>query len=66
MAGMADDDMICNFNLHQLAGPDQIAGDFDIGFARRRVPARVIVLCGPRSYVPQVAFAPENKAVCSC
>ena len=35
--------MIRNFNFHQLAGPDQIAGDFDVRFARCRVAARMVV-----------------------
>lgn len=28
---MANDHVIKNFDLHQLAGSDEIAGDFDVG-----------------------------------
>jgi len=38
VALMADYDVIHNFDLHQLAGADQIAGDFDVGLRWRRVP----------------------------
>jgi len=40
---ISHDDMIRDFNFHQLAGPDQIAGHFDVRHARRRVAARVIM-----------------------
>jgi len=32
-----------NVNLQELAGPDEIAGDFDVGFGGRGIPAGMVV-----------------------
>ena len=47
----ADDDVVQDLNLQELAGPDQIPRHLDVRLARRRIPARVIVLCEASSYV---------------
>src|SRR5262249_7442970 len=39
----ADDDVVKDFNLEQLAGADEIAGDFDVGFAGSGVAAGMVV-----------------------
>ena len=43
--------MIQHFDFQQLAGPDQVAGDFDVGFARGRIPAGMVVLWDAGTYV---------------
>ncbi len=43
MAGVADHYMVEHFDFQKLASADEVAGNLDVGFARRRIPARVIV-----------------------
>ena len=40
---MSHDDVIQDFDLEQLTGPDEVASHFDIGVARLRFAARVVV-----------------------
>lgn len=40
---MAEDDVIENFDFHQLPGPNEVSGDFDVGLGRAGFTARVIV-----------------------
>lgn len=49
--GMADDDMVGQFDLENLAGSDEFAGDGDVGGARRVVSRWVTVLCVAPNYV---------------
>jgi hypothetical protein len=39
----ADYHMVNHFNLQKLASADEVAGHFDVGFARGRVPAGVLM-----------------------
>ncbi len=55
MIGISHDDMVENFNLKQLACSDEVAGDFDVRFRRRRFPARMIMLCEAPIYVTHMA-----------
>ena len=63
--------MIEKFNLQKLAGADEIAGHFDVGFARGGVAGGVIVLCDAPVYVQSgvpgadVPASPWKKGV-SC
>lgn len=50
-AGAADDDVIEQFHLEQLSGPDEIARGADVRLAGRWVAAGMAVLCGAPSYV---------------
>ena len=43
--------MVHHFDLQDLTRPDQIPRHFDVRLARRRVTARMIVLCNAPSYV---------------
>ena len=43
MAGVANNYVVEHFNLEELASADEVAGNFDVGFARGRVAARMIV-----------------------
>ena len=43
--------MVHHFDLQDLTSPDQIPRHFDVRLARRRVTARMIVLCNAPSYV---------------
>lgn len=43
MLGRRDDDVIEHFDLEQLARSNQVARHFDVRFAGRRVPRRMIV-----------------------
>ena len=43
MVGVSDDDVIEDFDLQKLASADEVAGDLDVGFARRGVSAGVVV-----------------------
>ncbi len=43
--------MIEHLDLENLAGANQIPGHLDVGLARRRVPAGMIVLCVAKVYV---------------
>ena len=38
-----NDDVIQDFNVEQLPGPDQVPGDFDVRIAGRSFAARVVV-----------------------
>ena len=46
-----DNDVVENFNLEQLPGPDQVAGDLYVGLGRFGLAARVTMLCGAPVYV---------------
>src|ERR1017187_5262846 len=41
MVGIADDDVVEDFDFEKLAGSDEIAGDFDVRFRWSGVTARV-------------------------
>ena len=43
--------MVHHFDLQDLTSPDQIPRHCDVRLARRRVTARMIVLCNAPSYV---------------
>ena len=43
MAGVANDYVVEDFDFQKLASADEVAGDFDVGFARRGFAARVVV-----------------------
>ena len=43
MAGVADDYMVEDFDFQKLASADEVAGNFDVGLARRGFSARVVV-----------------------
>ena len=43
MVGIADDDVVEDFDFEKLAGSNEIAGDFDVCFGRRWLTARMIV-----------------------
>ena len=66
---IADDDVVEDFDLHHLAGADQIAGDFDVSFRWRGISGRVIVLCDAPVYVESVVggttlpAGPKGKGV---
>ena len=43
MAGVADDYVVEHFDFQKLASADEVAGNLDVGFARGRIAARMIV-----------------------
>jgi len=43
--------MVEDFNLEELAGADEIAGDADVRLGRGRFAARMVVLCEAPTYV---------------
>ena len=43
MAGVADHYVVEHFDFQKLASADEVAGNLDVGFARGRIAARVIV-----------------------
>ena len=43
MAGVTNDDVVEDFNLEKLTSADEVAGNLDVGFARRGFSARVVV-----------------------
>ena len=43
VAGVADDDVVEHFDLQELPGPDEVAGDPDVGFRWRRVAGRMVM-----------------------
>ena len=51
MPVLAEDDVIRNLDLEQLTSAHQITRDFDVRLTRRRVPARMLVLCDAPVYV---------------
>jgi len=51
MLGISNYNVVENFDLEKLPGSDEVAGDFDVRFRRRRFTARMIVLCGAAIYV---------------
>lgn len=51
MVGLADNYMVEHFHFEKLPGADEVAGEFNIRLGRRRVAARVVVLCGAPVYV---------------
>lgn len=44
MFWIANDDMVKDFDFDKLAGADEVAGHFDVGFRRLRFATRMIVL----------------------
>ena len=48
---MANDHVVEHFDLEELTGPDEFAGDADIRLGWRRIATWVIVLCEVRDYV---------------
>ncbi len=55
MIGIAHDDVVENVDFEELACADEVAGDFDVRFRRRRFPARMIMLCEAPIYVTHMA-----------
>ncbi len=51
MIRVAHDDVVQHLDFEKLARANEVPCHFDVGFRRRRVAARMIVLCGERSYV---------------
>lgn len=47
----ADDDVVDEVDPDDLCGLPQLAGELDVGGTRRRIPARMVVLCVAPSYV---------------
>ncbi len=43
MIGIANDDVVEDFDFEKLAGSDEVAGDFDVSFGRRWLTAWMIV-----------------------
>ncbi len=43
MAGVANDYVVEDFDFQELASADEVAGNFDVGLARRGFSARVVV-----------------------
>ena len=43
--------MVEHFDLEQLAGTNEVARHLDVGLARRRIAAGMIVLCVAKVYV---------------
>ena len=43
MAGVANDYVVEHFDFEKLASADEVAGNLDVGFARGRIAARMIV-----------------------
>ena len=43
MIWIAHDNVVENVDSEELASPDEVTGDFDVRFGRRRFPARMIV-----------------------
>ena len=43
MAGVANDYVVEHFDFQKLASADKVAGNLDVGFARRGFSARVVV-----------------------
>ncbi len=43
VAGIANDDVIENFDFEKLARSNEVAGDFDVGLGWSRLTARMIV-----------------------
>ena len=43
MAGVANHYMVKHFDFQKLPGADEVAGNLDVGFARGRIAARMIV-----------------------
>ena len=43
MAGVANDYVVEDFDFEKLASADEVAGNLDVGFARRGFAARVVV-----------------------
>ena len=62
--GVADDEVVEDFNLQKLAGPDEVAGDFDVGFRGGRVARWVIMLCAAPVYVQLPVVGSNAEAGC--
>ena len=51
MAGIADDDVVKDFDFEKLARLNEVTSDFDVGLGWSRLTARMIVLCAAPVYV---------------
>lgn len=56
VAWVPEDDVVEHFDFHQLPGPHEVAGHFDVGLRWRRFPRWMIVLCGASVYVTYPRF----------
>ena len=61
MIRVAHDHMIEHLDFEELARPDEVAGHFDVRLGRRRLAARVIVLCVHPSYVQLFRLSPQTS-----
>jgi hypothetical protein len=57
--------VIEDFDFQKLPGANEVAGNFDIGFARGGVSARVVVLCEAPSYVQWPTRGAGTKSLCA-
>ena len=51
MVLVADDHMVNQLDLQELAGTDEVTRHFDVGLGRSAFSARMVVLCEEPSYV---------------
>jgi len=51
VVGIANDNVVEDFDFEKLTSPDEVTGDFDVGFGWCRLTARMIVLCEASVYV---------------
>jgi hypothetical protein len=51
MIRIPDDDVIEHFDLQELAGANDVPGEFDVRLRGIRFPARMVVLCDAPVYV---------------
>ncbi len=58
MAGVANHYMVEHFDLQKLTGADEVAGDLDVGFARRRIAA--YSACGISGRYTASSFMPHG------
>ena len=63
MARRSDHDMVEDFNLQKLPGPDQVTRHLYVCLRRFRLAARVIMLCGARRYVQSRIGSTEVNSV---
>ncbi len=63
MPRRSDHDMVQDFDLEQLPGPDEVPRHLDVSLRRFGLAARVVVLCDVSSYVQcPVGGADTNAA----
>ncbi len=51
MVGIANDNVVEDFDLEKLSRSNEVTSDFDVRFGRSWLAARMIVLCEVTSYV---------------